>query len=61
MRQHIYYLQKLGPAEHARKRKFSSIRGMRRHLYGLATFAGQIEPEYGTHCLKQLDKVNWPL
>jgi hypothetical protein len=63
MRQHIYYLRRSdsGPAEHALKRGFSSIRGMKHHIFGLAAFARQIEPDYGSRCLEELRRVEWPL
>jgi len=63
MRQHLYYLQhpKIGPVAHAKKRGFVSVVGLRNHLFGLASFAVQIEPKYGKHCLSQLHKVDWPL
>ncbi|RUZ55692.1 reverse transcriptase family protein, partial [Mesorhizobium sp. M7A.F.Ca.US.007.01.1.1] len=63
MRQHLYYLTspKHGPADHARIRGFSSIRGMRHHIHGLATFARQVEKPYGEECLSALNKVNWPV
>jgi RNA-directed DNA polymerase len=62
-RRHIYYLSKspTGPAEHAEARGFASIRGMKNHVYGLATFARQIEPVFGDECLARLNKVVWPI
>lgn len=63
MRQHLYYLlhPEIGPVEHARNRGFSSVVGMRNHLFGLASFAAQIEPTYGANCLSELKKAEWPL
>lgn len=63
MRQHLHYLTsaKFGPTQHSIAKGFASIAGLRNHLYGLATFASQIEPSYGFQCKKTLDKVAWPI
>lgn len=62
MRMHLYYLRKdgIGPARHAAKRGFISVAGMRNVLYGLAAFATQIEPAYGTSIRQSLDTIAWP-
>lgn len=62
MRMHLYYLHRvdIGPAKHAVKRGFIAVAGMRNVLYGLAAFAGQIEPSYGANLRKVLDSVAWP-
>src|SRR5229473_5848145 len=59
MRQHLYYLcsPDVGAVVHARKRGFSSVAGMKNHLFGLASFASQIEPDYGSICLHQLKNI----
>jgi RNA-directed DNA polymerase len=63
MRQHIHYLlhPKIGPILHAKERGFTSVVGMKNHLFGLANFAAQIEPAYGQQCLSELRTVDWPL
>jgi RNA-directed DNA polymerase len=63
IRQHLYYLAHpaVGPVAHARSRGFTSVVGLRNHLFGLASFARQIEPTYGTRVQKSLERVNWPL
>ena len=63
MRQHLYYLlhPNVGPVEHARNRGFSSVVGMKNHLFGLASFAAQIDKAYGDDCLSKLKKAPWPL
>jgi RNA-directed DNA polymerase len=63
MRQHLYYLQhaKVGPVAHAKNRGFTSVVGLKNHLFGLASFATQIEPKYGKHCISELQKVDWLL
>ena len=60
MRMHLHYLLRVGPVEHARARKFSSLLGMYRHLFGIAAFASQIEPELGQAWRDQLNSVDWP-
>ena len=63
MRQHLYFLEKpnVGPVRHAKRREFSSVIGMRHHLFGLAHFAGQIYPAYGAELLARLKAIPWPL
>jgi RNA-directed DNA polymerase len=63
MRQHIYYLTRadVGPAKHAKARRFASIAGFKHHLQGLISFASQIEPEYAQDCRRRLSKVTWPV
>lgn len=63
LRQHIYYLSSdgHGPAAHASEKGFSSISGLKHHVFGLATFARQIDPDYGHKCLESLREVDWPI
>lgn len=63
LRQHIYFLShpNFGPARHARAKGFASISGLKHHIFGLATFARQIEAAYGKECLRLLRKVEWPV
>tara|TARA_R110001599_G_scaffold193657_2_gene389485 strand:+ start:487 stop:1650 length:1164 start_codon:yes stop_codon:yes gene_type:complete len=62
MRMHLYYLESLhfGPIKHASNRGFSSVIGLKNHLFGLATYARQVEPNYGADLLRRLSTVNWP-
>jgi hypothetical protein len=62
MRQHLYFLRNpsIGAVVHARNRGFSSVAGMKNHLFGLASFANQIEPHYGINCLESLKTIDWP-
>lgn len=60
LRQHLYYLEKFGPAEHANFRDWETISGLYRHLRGLIDFANMVEPIYATEMLGKLDKVSWP-
>ena len=63
MRQHLYYLESpnVGPLKHAERRGFSSIAGIRNHLFGLAAYASQVEPTYGASLERRLSAVPWPL
>ncbi|WDL55841.1 reverse transcriptase family protein [Xanthomonas campestris] len=61
LRQHLHFLEKPnGPVEHAAKRKFASVSGLRHHLLGLAAYAAQIEPEYGQDIQQRLRNIPWP-
>ena len=62
MRMHLYYLKRddIGPARHAKKREFTAVASLRNVLYGLAAFATQIEPTYGSSIRKDLDAIAWP-
>jgi RNA-directed DNA polymerase len=61
LRQHLYYLKKVGPQQHAERRRFTSVAGLRNHLEGLAAFAFQIEPSYGRQIIERLRMIEWPL
>jgi len=59
LRQHMYYLEKHGVVEHAGKREFDSIWGMKCHIRGLIDFANMIEPEYANQCLERFRAIQW--
>ena len=61
LRQHLYYLEKLGPIEHANRREFDSVWGMKCHIKGLIDYANMIEPEYSMLCLEKFEKFEWPV
>ena len=61
IRQHLYYIQKLGPSSHAAKRGFDSIWGMKSHLRGMIDYANMIEPEYARVCMDKFEAVDWPV
>jgi len=63
LRQHIYYLTlpNWGPVEHAKKRGFVSLAGLRNHVLGLIGYAAQIEPTYAHARKKEFEKVRWPI
>jgi RNA-directed DNA polymerase len=59
LRQHLYFLQKLGPFEHAKSRGFESVGGMYRHIRGLIDFAKMVEPTLADDMRAKFDRVNW--
>jgi hypothetical protein len=61
MRQHIYYLRLYGPVEHARRRRFAAVAGLRYHIEGLVAFARDIDPIFADWCRTELASVSWPL
>ncbi len=61
IRQHLYYLEKYGPIEHAFNRGFDSVWGLKAHLKGLIDFAKMIEVEFAGSSLKQFQAVEWPV
>jgi RNA-directed DNA polymerase len=61
MRQHLHYLKNYGPTEHARRRKFASVAGLRHHIEGLIAFARDIDPEYADSYKSGLSSISWPL
>jgi hypothetical protein len=63
LRQHIHFLLRdgIGPTAHAKARKFASVDGLKNYLYGLLSFAQQIEPEFAASCAAKLSEVDWPI
>jgi RNA-directed DNA polymerase len=60
LRQHLHYLERFGPIEHANARNFDTVSGMRRHIRGLIDFAGMVDRLYGQELLARFDKISWP-
>lgn len=60
LRQHMYFLEKRGPAEHAKARNFHTLWGMKCHLRGLIDFAKMVEPDYSKVLLDRFVKLDWP-
>ncbi len=61
LRQQLYYLERVGPIEHAKARGFETVWGMRRHIQGLIDFASMVDEPYGTSLLSRFDSIDWPL
>ena len=60
LRQHIHYLGRFGPLEHAKARDFHTIWGMKCHIRGLIDYANMVDPKYATALLKRFDQLDWP-
>ena len=61
LRMHLHYVTHpdFGPAQHAKRRGFSSVEGLRQHLLGLIAFAKQIDPYFADACRTQLNAADW--
>lgn len=57
IRQHLYYIEKLGFEAHVIRRGFDSIGGLYRHLRGLVDFANMVEPIYAADALTRLQRA----
>ena len=60
LRQHLYFLEKYGPVEHMRRRKFETILGMKHHIRGYIDYARMIDEQYGIEMLKKYEEIDWP-
>ena len=60
LRQHIYYLEKLGPIAHAQSREFDTVFGMYNHIRGLIDFANMIDHGYAAALLTRFNAIDWP-
>ena len=62
LRRHLHYLSRndVGPARHALARGFSSIAGLKNHVWGLIAFAHDIDPGFAAICLRQFRQISWP-
>lgn len=58
---HLHYLKTFGPVEHAKRRDFESVFGLRNYLMGLAHYARQVDPRFGGEVLQKLREVPWPV
>ncbi len=61
LRQHLHYLKKFGPIEHANARQFDSVWGMKCHIRGLIDYAKMVEREYASNLLKRFNELEWPV
>jgi RNA-directed DNA polymerase len=61
LRQHLYFLTspKHGPSKHTQARK-TSVSTLYHHVRGKIAWAEQIEPAFGSSCLKSFNKIKWP-
>jgi RNA-directed DNA polymerase len=61
VRMHFYYINKIGPAAHAKNRGFPTVFDLRRHIEGLVFFARDIDKNLGNIWLLQYNAVPWPV
>lgn len=61
IRQHLYYIEKLGIDKHKSNREFDSIWGLKCHLEGMINYANMIEPDYARESLQRFSKIDWPV
>jgi RNA-directed DNA polymerase len=61
MRMHLYHIKKHGPEQHARRRGFRTVFGLRRYLEGLVGYALQIDDVLGRTYKTVLDEIGWPV
>lgn len=61
IKQHLYYIEKLGISEHVSNRGFDSIWGLKSHLRGMIDYANMIEPDYSKKMLDKFYEVDWPV
>lgn len=59
LRQHLYFLEKLGIAAHVAARSFDSSGGLYRHLRGLIDYANSIDQEYASDLRARLEALPW--
>ncbi|MFA0612257.1 reverse transcriptase family protein [Vibrio sp. 10N.222.49.B4] len=61
IRQHFYYIEKLGLSEHIVNRGFDTVWGFKCHLKGLIDYANSIEPEYARKLTVRFNAIDWPV
>lgn len=61
IRQHLYYLEKVGPVQHAFNRKFDSVWGLKSHIRGLIDYANMVEPDFAKVSLEKFNSIEWPV
>lgn len=61
LRQHLYYLKKLGPEAHRAARNFDTVSGLHRHVRGLIDFAQSVDSIFAGAMRAKFDAVGWSL
>ncbi|MEF2549704.1 reverse transcriptase family protein, partial [Aurantimonas sp. E1-2-R+4] len=58
---HLYAMTNdgIGPAAHVRRRGFTSMIGLRRHVAGLLAFAHQVDPIYAAKQYAKFNLIDW--
>ncbi|NHZ32873.1 reverse transcriptase family protein [Massilia rubra] len=61
LRMHLFYCRTRSPQQHAVKRKFASLLGLKNHLIGLISYAGTIDAAFASKCYAELNACSWPI
>lgn len=61
LRQHLYYLERLGPEAHCKARDFDSVTGLYRHVRGLIDYAKSVDEPFSDKMRAKLEAVAWSL
>lgn len=61
LRMHFYYINKVGPVEHAKARRFASAFQLRKHIEGLIHHVRHVDPERGKRWMEIHNSVAWPV
>ena len=56
---HLHAIEKFSPRSHCAARKFDSVYGMRRYLFGLVAYATQIDEHFGRRCAERMRDIAW--
>lgn len=58
---HVHHIARHGPEMHARRRGFSSVLGLRRHVEGLLSYAATVDHDFASEFRGKLAAVHWPI
>ena len=61
LRQHLYYLEKLGPEAHCKARAFDTVTGLYRHVRGLIDYAKSVDEPFSDKMRAKFEAVAWSL
>jgi RNA-directed DNA polymerase len=61
LRQHLHYLEKLGPEAHRATRGFDTVAGLYRHIRGLIDYAQSVDPTFAGVMRTKFNAVGWSL
>lgn len=61
LRQHLHYLETVGPEAHRAARHFDTVAGLFRHVRGLIDFAKSVDGDFAERMRAKFDAVGWSL
>lgn len=59
VRMHLFHARTKGVLAHCEKRKFTSLVGFREHLWGLISYAKQVDKQFAADCEGEFNKIPW--